>query len=94
MFFFQRNSSSLILITRSSFFSVMHVCVDLKNDVEKDSSTTLLLFFPSKGLAGHAISHQKHLELLAVVSNLLIELFYIGMPVVRMDGRSDGRTVT
>ena len=25
---------------------------------------------------------------------LLIELFYIGMPVVRTDGRKDGRTVT
>ena len=91
MFFFPRNSSSLILITRSSFFSVMHVCVDFKSDVEKDS--TLLLFFPSKSPAGHAISRQKHLEL-AVVSYLLTELFYIGMPVVRTDGQSDGRTVT
>ena len=92
MFFFQRNSSSLILITRSSSFFVIHVSVDFKNDVEKDL-TLLLLFFSSKSPAGHAISCQKHLEL-AVVSYLLIELLYIGMPVVRTDGRLDGRTVT
>ena len=72
----------------------MHVSVNIKNDVEKDSTLLLLLFFfPSKSPASHAISRQKHLEL-AVVSYMLIELFYIGMPVVRMDGRLDGRTVT
>ena len=69
----------------------MHVSVDIRNDVEKDS--TLLLFFSSKSPAGHAISRQEHPEL-AVVSYLLIELFYIGMPVVRTDVRMDGRTVT
>ena len=70
----------------------MHVSVDFKNDVEKDS-TLLLFFFSSKSPAGHAISRQKHLEL-TVVSYLLLELFYIGMPVVKTDGRLDGRTVT
>ena len=50
-------------------------------------------FFPPKSPAGHAISRQKHLEL-AVMSYLLYELLYIGMPVVRTDGRLDGRTVT
>ena len=54
--------------------------VDVKNKVEKDS--TLLLFFLSKSPGGHEISRQKHLEL-PVVSYLLTELFYIGMPVVR-----------
>ena len=69
----------------------MHVNVDIRNDVEKDS--TLLLFFSSKSPAGHEISRQEHPEL-AVMSYLLIELFYIGMPVVRADFRLDGRTVT
>ena len=45
MFFFQRNSSPLFLITHSSTFYVIHVSVDVKNNVEKD--TTLLLFFLS-----------------------------------------------
>ena len=36
---------------------------------------------------------QKHLEL-SVVSYLLIELFYIGMPVVRTDGRAYGHVIT
>ena len=57
--------------------------VGIKNNVEKDSS---LLFFLSKSPDGHAISRQIHLEL-PVVSYLLIKLFYIGMPVVRTDGR-------
>ena len=43
MFFFQRNSSPLFSITRSSSFSVIHVSVNIKNNIKKD--TTLLLFF-------------------------------------------------
>ena len=35
--------SPLFSITRSSFFSVVHVSVNIKNNAEKD--TTLLLFF-------------------------------------------------
>ena len=46
MFFFQRNSSPLFLITHSSSFSVIHASVDIKNNFEKDS--TLFLFFLSK----------------------------------------------
>ena len=46
MFIFHRNSSPSFLITRSSSFSVIHVSVNIKNNVEKD--TTLLLFFLSK----------------------------------------------
>ena len=48
MFFFQRNSSPLFSVTRSSSFSVTQLSVDIKNNFEKDS--TLLLFFLSKSL--------------------------------------------
>ena len=54
MFFFLQNSSLLFSITRSSSFSVIHVSINIKNNVEKD--TTLLLFFLSKSPGGHAIS--------------------------------------
>ena len=43
MFFFLQSSSPLFSITRSSSFSVVHVCVNTKNNGQKD--TTLLLFF-------------------------------------------------
>ena len=43
MFFLQQNSSPLFWITRSSSFSVIHVSVNIKNNVEKH--TTLLLIF-------------------------------------------------
>ena len=56
MFFFPQNSFLLFLITRSSSFSVIHVSVNIKNNVEKD--TTLLLFFLSKSPGGLAISFQ------------------------------------
>ena len=67
-------------------FSVIHVRVNIKNNVEKD--TTLLLFFVSKSRGGHAISLQKHLEL-PVVSYLLIEVFFTF--VCLWCGRTDGR---
>ena len=56
MFFFLQNSSLLFSITRCSSFSVIHVSVNIKNNVEKD--TTLLLFFLSKSPGGHVISFQ------------------------------------
>ena len=56
LFFFQRNSSSLLSITRSSSFSVIGVSVNIKNNFEKDS--TFLLFFLFKSLGGHFISRQ------------------------------------
>ena len=43
MFFFLRNSSLLFSITRSRSFSVIHVCVNIKNNAEKDM--TLFFFF-------------------------------------------------
>ena len=93
MFFFLQNSSPLFSITRSSSFSVIHVSVNIKNNVEKD--TTLLLFFLSKSPGGHVISFQIKPWVAFGLPYLLIELFYIGMPVVRTDGLSGGRcTVT
>ena len=85
MFFFLQNSSLLFSITRSSSFSVIHVSVNIKNNVEKD--TTLLLFFLSKSPGGHVISFQIKPWVAFGLPYLLIELFYIGMPVVQTDGR-------
>ena len=89
MFFFLQNSSLLFSITRSSSFSVIHVSVNIKNNVEKD--TTLLLFFLSKSPGGHAISFQIKPWVAFRLPYLLIELFYIGMPVVRTDSWLVGR---
>ena len=89
MFFFLQNSSLLFSITRSSYFSVIHVSVNIKNNVEKD--TTLLLFFLSNSPGGHAISFQIKPWVAFGLPYLLTELFYIGMPLVRTDGRTGGR---
>ena len=87
MFFFLQNSSPLFSITRSSSFSVIHVSVNIKNNVEKD--TTLLLFFLSKSPGGHVIPFQIKPWVAFGLPYLLIELFYIGMlPVLRTDSRS------
>ena len=94
MFFFLQNSSLLFSITRSSSFSVIHVSVNIKNDVEKD--TTLLLFFLSQSPGGHAISFQIIPWVAFCLPYLLIELFYIWyLWCGRTLGRSVGRcTVT
>ena len=86
MFFFLQNSSLLFSVTRSSSFSVMHVSVNIKNNVEKD--TTLSLLFLSKSLGGHAFSFQIKPWVAFRLPYLLIELFYIGMPAVRTESRS------
>ena len=91
MFFFLRNSSPLFSITCSSSFSVIHVSVNVKNYTETD--TTLLLFFLSKSLGGHVISFQIKPWVAFGLPYLLIELFYIGIPVVRTDGRTGGGRV-
>ena len=88
--FLPTNSSLLFSITRSSSFSVIHVSVNIKNNVEKD---TTLLFFLSKSPGGHVISFQIKPWVAFGLPYLLIELFYIGMPVVRTDGRACGRSV-
>ena len=91
MFFFLQNSSLLFSVTRSSSFSVIHVSVNIKNNVEKD--TTLLLFFLFKSPGGHAFSFQIKPWVAFRLPYPLIELFLIGMPVVRTDGRAGGRSV-
>ena len=78
-------------VTRFRSFSVIHVSVNIKNNVEND--TTLLLFFLSKSPGGHAISFQIKPWVAFGLPYLLIELFYIGMPVVLTDGREGGRSV-
>ena len=87
MFFFLWNSSPLFSITRSSSFSVISYprFVNIKNDAEKD--TTLLLFFLSKSPGDHVISFQIKPWVAFGLPYLLIDLFYIGMAVVRTDGR-------
>ena len=88
-----RNSSPLFSITRFSSFSVIHVSANIKNDAEKD--TTLSLFFLPKSPDGHVISFQIKPWVAFGLPYLLIELFHIGMFVVRTDGRAGGRgTVT
>ena len=89
MFFFLRNSSPLFSITRCGSFFVIHVSVNIKNNAKK--YTTLLLFFLSKSPGGHVISFQ--IKLWVAFGLRLIELFYIGMPVVRTDRRVGGRSV-
>ena len=85
LFFFPvRNSSPLFSITRSSSFSVIHVCVNIKNNAGKD---TTLLFFVSKSPGGHVISFQMKPWVAFGLPYPLIELIYIGMPVVQTDGR-------
>ena len=93
MFFFLQNSSLLFSVTHSSSFSVIHVRVNIKTNVEKDE--TLLLFFLSKSPGGHSISFQIKPWVAFCLTYLLIELFYIGIPVLRTDSRAVGRcTVT
>ena len=59
--------------------------VNIKNNVEKD---TTLLFFRSKSPGGHAISFQIKPSVAFRLPYMLIELFYIGMSVVRTDSRA------
>ena len=66
--------------------------VNNKNNVEKD--TNLLLFFLSKSPGGNAISFQIKPSVAFQLPYLLVELFYIGMPVVRTDSRVIGRSVS
>ena len=78
-------SSSEICVPSS--FSVIHVGVNIKNNFKKD---TTLFFFSLKVRAAMRFS-----SVAFGLPYLLIELFYIGVPVVRTDGRSLGQcTVT
>ena len=86
MFFFQRNSSPF-LITRSSSFSVIHVSVDIKNNVEKDSN--VLFCFLSKRPISMGFT-AKNTSRCFLVATPVTELFYIGMSAVRTGGRTYG----
>ena len=90
MFFFLWNSSRLFSITRSSSFSVIHVSVNIKNDGEK-KRRLCFCFFLSKRPGGHVIQIKPWVAF--GLPYLLIELFYIGMPVLRTDGRSLDRSL-
>ena len=86
-FFFQRNSSPLFWITRSSSFSVIHVSVNITNNVEKD---TTLFFFLSKSPGGHEISFQiKPWVLFGFIPVDWVILYWCAC--VRTDGRLGGR---
>ena len=85
MFFFLQNSSLLFSITRSSSFSVIHASVNFKNNVEKD--TTLLCFLSF-------LKSRRPCDFVAFrLPYLLIELFYIGIPVVWTDSWTVDRSV-
>ena len=45
-------------------------------------------------MGGYAISRQNNLELKFELPYLLIELFYIGIPVVQTDGWAYGHVIT
>ena len=75
MFFFQRNSSPLFSITRSSSFSVIHVSVNIKNNVEKGS--TLLFFFSLKVRAAMRFSS-------VAVGCHICRLSYFALHLVRL----------
>ena len=83
MIFFLQNSSLLFAITRSSSFSVIHVKVNIKNHVEKDDFVVVFFFLKVRVA-------MRFLSVAFGLPYLLIELFYIGMPVVRTVGRAVG----
>ena len=69
--------------------------------MQKQLALSVLVFIDScvvsalQDAGGYAISRQNNLELDLGCQTLLIELFYIGRPVVRTDALSGGRcTVT
>ena len=85
MFFFLQNSSLLFSITRSSSFSVIHASVNFKNNVEKDTTLLFSLSF---------LKSRRPCDFVAFrLPYRLIELFYIGMPVVWTDSWTVDRSV-
>ena len=82
MLFFQQNSSPFF-ISRSSSFSLTHVSVDIKTKTKKNSTLSLFFFSLKVWVATRFRA-----------KNRLIELFYIGMPVVWTYARARRRTVT
>ena len=84
-FFFQQISTPLFLISRYGPFAVIHVSVNIKNNVER---LDFVVVFLPKSPGGHAISFQMKPWIAFGLPYLLIELFYIGVPVVWTDGWS------
>ena len=69
-----------------SSFSVIHVSLKIINNVERDTTLLLLFFFSLKVRAAMRFS-----SVVFGLPYLSIELFHIGVPVVRTVGRSLGR---
>ena len=91
-FFFQRNSSPLFSITRSSSFSVIHLGVNIKNNVEKD--TTLFLFF-SKSPGPSKLNLELDLGCYAYwLSCFLLVCLWCGRSGDRAIGRTYGHVAT
>ena len=88
MFFFLENSSLLFSITRSSSFSVIHVSVNIKNNVEKDK--TLLLFFLSKSRPCDCFLNK---TLSCIWVAIPVEWIILHRYACGADGRSGGRAV-
>ena len=86
MFFFLQNWSLLFSITRSSSFSVIHVSVNIKNNVEKDRF--LLLPFLSKSPGGYAISFR------CIWVSIPVDWIILHWYACGGDGRSGGRSVS
>ena len=85
---FHHSLPLLFLITRFSSFSVIHVSVGIKNNIEKD-----VVFFSLNVRVAMRFPAEKT-RVAFGLPYLLIELFFIGMPVVRMDGRTYGLVTT
>ena len=85
MFFFLQKSFILFSITRSSSFSAIHVSVNVKNNVEKD--TTLLFYSFSKSGRPCDFFPNKTLSCISVATPLTVVCLWCG----RTLGRSVGR---
>ena len=72
--FFCHDEIRVLCLTRSSSFSDIHVGVDIKSNVEEDST---LLFFLFKCQGGHTISCQVKPWVAFGMPYLLIELFQL-----------------
>ena len=57
MFFFLRNSPPLFSVTRSSSFSVIHVCVNIKKKTRKKTRLCCCFFFLKVRAAKHVGCH-------------------------------------
>ena len=79
-------------ITRSSSFSVFHVRCKRKNIITPKKTRLCCCFYFLKVRAAMWFLANKTFSCIWVAI-LLLELFYIGMPVVRTDGRSLARSL-